>query len=73
MAKQLMHSEDARKKILGGIQSPPTRLRSLWAQPVKSLSSKRASVHRTSPKTVSQLKEHELSDPFENMGAQLEK
>ena len=74
MAKQLMHSEDARKKILAGIQSLADAVKVTMGPTGKVVVIEKSfGAPNVTKDGVTVAKEVELSDPFENMGAQLVK
>ena len=74
MAKQLMHSEDARRKVLAGIQTLADAVKITMGPTGKVVAIEKSFGAPTVTKDgVSVAKEVELQDPFENMGAQMVK
>ena len=74
MAKQLMHSEDARRKVLAGIQTLADAVKITMGPTGKVVAIEKSFGAPTVTKDgVSVAKEVELADPFENMGAQMVK
>ena len=74
MAKQIMHAEDARRKILTGIQTLSDAVRITMGPTGKVVAIEKSFGAPTVTKDgVTVAKEIELADPFENMGAQMVK
>ncbi|MCP5454549.1 MAG: chaperonin GroEL [Spirochaetaceae bacterium] len=72
MAKQLMFSEDARKKLLSGVEQISRAVKvTLGPKGRNVLLDKKFGAPTVTKDGVSVAKEVELEDPYENMGAQL--
>ena len=72
MAKQLMFNEDARRKLLSGVEQISRAVKvTLGPKGRNVLLDKKFGAPTVTKDGVSVAKEIELSDPFENMGAQL--
>ena len=72
MAKQLLFNEDARRKLLSGVEQISKAVRvTLGPKGRNVLLSKQYGAPTVTKDGVSVAKEVELSDPYENMGAQL--
>ncbi len=74
MAKQIMHADDARRKILTGVQTLADAVRVTMGPTGKVVAIEKSFGAPTVTKDgVSVAKEVELKDPFEDMGAQMVK
>ncbi|MBN2086979.1 chaperonin GroEL [Candidatus Peregrinibacteria bacterium] len=74
MSKQLMHSDDARQKLLDGIEKLSNAVRvTMGPKGRNALIEKKYGAPTITNDGVSIAREIDLEDPFENMGAQLVK
>jgi len=72
MAKQLLYNEDARKKLLNGVEKLSNAVKvTLGPKGRNVLLDKKFGAPTVTKDGVSVAKEIELEDPYENMGAQL--
>ena len=71
MAKQLLYTDEARKKLLTGVDSLPKPSAPPSGRPAATSSSKSFGGPTVTKDGVTVSKEIDLPDPFENMGAKL--